>query len=86
MTRAQEIRKEVLLQLKGAGELGRPVERMVKDARNQGYDYTETEIRDALYYLKGFGFVEPIEDAATNAKRHRITAPGIKHYEDNYAA
>lgn len=86
MTRAQEIRKEVLLQLKGAGELGRPIARIVKDAHNQGFDYTETEIRDAIYYLKGFGFVETSTDPATNASRPRITAQGIAHYENTYAA
>ena len=85
MTRAQEIRAEVLLQLDGTRELGRPVEKIVKTARNQGDDYTEAEVRDAIYYLKGFGFVEWMEDTATNAKQPRITAQGIKHREDTYA-
>lgn len=88
MTRAQLIRKECLLQLYAVTnkEFGITATAIRKQCRHEALDYSETEIRDALYFLKGQGFVETTRDETSGEARHRITSKGIMEFEDNYAA
>ena len=82
MTRAQEIRHECLLQLYGAQQIPIAPAHVRKVAKRQGFDYTETEIGDALYFLKGQGFAERLTDAATGELRYRITSAGTLQFEN----
>lgn len=83
MTREQEIRSECLLQLYGAGELSRTAGSIRKAAKREDSlrDWSEDEVRRALFFLTGQGFAERIQDAATGEVRHVITSKGILEYE-----
>jgi len=81
MKQDQQIRHECLLQLYGAKEIPISAEHIRKIARREGFDYSDQEIRDALFFLRGQGFCELITDAATGQQRHRITSAGMLHWE-----
>ncbi len=81
MNRSQEIRHECLLQLYGSKEIPISAEHIRKVARRQGFDYSEQEIRDALFFLRGQGFCEAVLDDATGELRHRVTSKGMLEWE-----
>ena len=58
MKREQEIRHECLLQLYGSKEIAISAAHIRKVAKRQGFDYSEQEIRDALFFLRGQGLCE----------------------------
>lgn len=82
MTRAQEIRHEVLLQLYGSQVIPISIEHIKRVCRRAGFDYSETELRDALFFLRGQGLAEYVVDEATGEQRYRITSKGTLHYEN----
>jgi len=81
MTRIQEIRHECLLQLYGSNEIPLAPAHIRKVARRQGFDYSEQEIRNALFFLAGQHFCESEIDRATGVERYRITSAGMLHWE-----
>ena len=81
MTPAQSIRHECLLQLYGSKEIPISAELIRKVARRQGFDYSDADIRDALFFLRGQGLCEAVTDPATGQVRHRITSAGMLQYE-----
>ena len=81
MKREQEIRHECLLQLYGSKEIAISAGHIRKVARRQGFDYSEQEIRDALFFLRGQGLCEPVLDDSTGELRHRITSKGMLEWE-----
>lgn len=81
MDRIQEIRDECLLQLYGSKEIPLSASHIRKVAKRNGFDYSETEIRSALFFLKGQQLAEEIQDRATGEIKHRITSAGMLHYE-----
>ena len=81
MKREQEVRHECLLQLYGSKEIPISAAHIRKVARRQGFDYSEQEIRDALFFLRGQGLCKLIVDPATGEQRHRITSPGMLEWE-----
>lgn len=83
MTRPQEIRHEVLLQLYGSQVIPISIEHIKRVCKRAGFDYGETELRDALFFLRGQGFAEYIVDEATGEQRYRITSQGTLHYENH---
>ncbi len=85
MTRDHEIRHECLLQLYGSKEIPISAAHIRKVARRQGFDYTEQEIRDALFFLRGQGFCQIVRDAATGEVRERITSAGMLEWEERAA-
>ena len=82
MTRPQEIRHEVLLQLYGSQSIPISTEHIRRVCKRAGFDYSEPELRDALFFLKGQGFAEAVADPATGEQKHRITSAGTLHYEN----
>jgi repressor of nif and glnA expression len=82
MTREQEIRHECLLQLYGSKEIPISAAHIRKVARRQGFDYSEQEIRDGLFFLRGQGMCEVVRDAATGEARDRITSAGMIEWEE----
>ena len=86
MNREQEIRHECLLQLYGSKEIPISAAHIRKVARRQGFDYTEREIRDALFFLRGQGLCEVVRDAATGQGRERITSAGMMQWESSEVA
>lgn len=83
MTRAQEIRHEVLLQLYGSQSIAISIEHIKRVCKRAGFDYGETELRDAIYFLRGQGLCEYVTDDATGEQRYRITSKGTLHYENH---
>lgn len=86
MTREDNIRKEVLLQLYAVRPLALSVERIARDARKNDYDYSATEIKRELQFLADEGLVVSLDEAGTTAQLHRINSKGIRAYEQKYAA
>jgi len=86
MSRADDIRKEILLQLYAVRPLALSAERLARDARKNDYDYSATEIARELVFLADTGLLVAVASPATTARYHRITAAGVTHYEQNYAA
>lgn len=70
------------MQLYGAGTIGATAAHVVRVARRNGFNYNETEIRNALYFLEGQGLVSHDTDAATGETRYRITSRGMIEYEN----
>ncbi len=79
---SHEIRHECLLQLYGSKEIAISAAHIRKVAHRQGFDYTEQEIRDALFFLRGQGLCEIVSDPATGEVRHRITSKGMLEWEN----
>jgi len=86
MERNDQIRKEILLQLYAARPLTLTPDRIARDAKKQGYDYTVREIKQELVYLADNGLLIEIGDPGVSAKLYRIHAKGVTHYEQTYAA
>ena len=85
MTKDHDIRHECLLQLYGSKEIPISAPHIRKVARRQGFDYSEQEIRDALFFLRGQGMCELVRDEATGEVRHRITSAGMMRWEEGDA-
>lgn len=81
LPRLQELRDECLLQLYGSKEIPLSASHIRKVAKRQGFDYSEPEIRSALFFLAGQSLAESIQDRATGEIKHRITSAGMLHYE-----
>ncbi len=81
MTRPQQVRYECLLQLYGSKEIPLSAEHITRVARRQGFDFSEAEVRDALFFLKGQRLCEELAAPATGELRHRITSPGMLQWE-----
>lgn len=85
MTRNQEVRHECLLQLYGSGSIPLSAAHIRKVARRGGFDFLDSDIRDALYFLKGQGFCESSTQPGTGETQHVITAAGMLEWEKNHA-
>ena len=83
MKHEHEIRHECLLQLYGSKEIPISAAHIRKVARRQGFDYSEQEVRDALFFLRGQALCEAVLDDATGELRHRITSAGMLHWEQS---
>jgi hypothetical protein len=82
MTRNQQIRDEVLLQLYGAGQrIGLSADHMARTAKRNGDDFTADEITEAGLFLVGNGFAEQVRREVTGEVRFRITSAGVNEYE-----
>ena len=83
MKREHAIRHECLLQLYGSKEIPVSGALICKVARREGFDYSEREIRDGLFFLAGQGFSEKVREEATGEVKHRITSKGMLEWEDH---
>lgn len=79
--RLQELRDECLLQLYGSKEIPLSTPHIRRVAKRLGFDYSENEIRSALFFLTGQKLAEEIRDTATGEIKHRVTSAGMLHYE-----
>lgn len=84
MTRDQAIRFEVLTQLNAVGiVIALSVERLFKQSRQAGLDYSRDELLRGAVFLKEQGFVEQIGDEATGVFTFKINSKGVLHCEQN---
>lgn len=84
MNRPEQIRKEVLLQLYACRPLALTAERIGRDARKEGYDFTPAEIGRELQFLLDEELALELRVKGTTERRWRISSEGIRQYEQNY--
>lgn len=83
MSRENDIRKEILLQTYALRPLAVSAERIQRDARKNGYDYTVAEVKREADFLRGDGQLEVIQARGTTEQLFKITADGVRNYEQN---
>jgi DNA-binding transcriptional ArsR family regulator len=85
MTRENDIRKEILMQLYAVRPLSLRAARIARDARKADYDYSEKEISRELQFLEDSALVIADRDPGTTGKVYRLSPAGITHYEEKFA-
>ena len=83
MTRNQEIRKEILLQLYAARPLAHSPALIARQGKKAGLDYSENEIAAECAFLAGQGLIGDVEDTASGELKFAITSKGVLEYERN---
>jgi hypothetical protein len=86
MNRADEIRKEILLQLYAVRPLALSAARLARDAKKNDYDYSAVEIRRELDFLNDEKLIAPVTEPGVTQQLWRINSAGIRQYEQKYAA
>jgi Fe2+ or Zn2+ uptake regulation protein len=81
VTRQEEIRREVLLQLYGCRPLTQDADSIHRETRKQRQDYGLSEIKQELVFLADEGLLIEILEPGTTYRRYRIHANGVRHYE-----
>jgi len=81
MTRNQEIRKEVILQLYAVRPLPLSPFAIERRARRAQFDFTEKEIRAECEFLRGQGLALAVEDPASGETKYVITSRGVLEQE-----
>jgi len=83
MTRVQQIRDELVLQLYGAGQsVALQLSFIQRQVKRAGFDFTETELLNQLHFLRDQGYVN-FETDTLGVQRFRITAAGCLFKESN---
>ena len=85
MSRNDNIRQEILLQLYGSRPLARSADFISREASKQGLQLSAQEIKSELIFLADEGLVITIKDAAGTAQMYRIHAHGVRYYEERYS-
>ncbi len=81
MTRAQDIRKELLLRLYGSRPLALTASYLVRQCGKEDFQVTPAEADAELVFLADQGFLQSIEDPVSGEARWRITSDGVLEYE-----
>jgi len=84
MTRPEQIRKEILLQLYASRPLALTSERVCRDARKEGYDFSAGEIARETQFLLDEGLAVEFMARGTTDRLCRISAEGVRSYERLY--
>ncbi len=82
MTRNQDIRSEVLIQLYGVRPLKASANFLAKQARKSGNDFGEVEVKAECEFLLGQELVESLESPVTGEVKYSITSKGVLAYEN----
>lgn len=85
MSRQDNLRKEILFQLYGVRPIARGADAILRDCRKQQMDFTRQEIWQELQFLADENLLIPIDMSGTTEKLYRISAAGVRHYEQTYA-
>ena len=83
MSRENDIRKEILLQAYALRPLAVSAERIQRDARKNGYDYTVAEVKREADFLHGDGQLEVVAERGTTEQKFKITSDGVRNYENS---
>ncbi len=86
MDRKNDIRKEILLQAYAVRPLAVSAQRIHRDAKKAGYDYTLHEVVEELQFVSDNGLLIEVKDPLVTATMYRIHALGVTYYEQHYAA
>lgn len=84
--RTNDIRKEILMQLYAVRPLSLSASRLARDSKKAGYDYTEADIKREVQFLEDDHVLIGDREPGTTGKVYRISALGVTHYEEKYAA
>jgi len=84
MSREDNLRAEILLQLYGSRPLSRTAEFMARESGKNGMDFTAREIASELIFLRDEKLVADEVDPASAAKRWRITSAGVRWYAERH--
>jgi hypothetical protein len=82
MTRAQEIRHEVLLQLYGKQAIPSTITSVKRASDRARNDYSEHELRDALFFLVSQGYASKQTNPATGEIEYLVTGAGTLFFEN----
>jgi hypothetical protein len=83
MTRPQEIRKEIVMQLYASRPLAMSPALITRQARKSGLDYTDNEVRTECAFLHGQELAQMLTDPGTGETRYALTSKGIIYHESN---
>lgn len=86
MNRNERIRKEILFQLYAVRPLSRTAEKLAHDCKLQGDDYSLSEVSREVQFLTDESLLVQSDEPGSTQKRYRISAQGVRHYEQNFAA
>jgi len=81
MTRNQQIRNEVLLQLYGMRPVPLSPFSIARRAHRAQFDFTEREIQAECQFLVGQHLASPVTDPTTGETKYAITSQGILEQE-----
>jgi hypothetical protein len=82
MTRPQEIRKEILMQLYASRPLAASAALIARQAKKAGLDYGEAEVKAECSFLHGAEYLQTIRDPSGEMK-YAITSQGILSHEES---
>jgi hypothetical protein len=85
MSRQEQIRKEVLLQLYASRPVPLSNERISRDARKQGYDFSRAEIARETEFLVDEGLAAVVQLRGSVERLFRISGDGVREYEQTFA-
>jgi hypothetical protein len=83
MTREQDIRKEVLLQLHAMRPLPASASLISRQAVKSGLDFTPSEVGRECVFLLDQGLVTTVQDPVSGEQKYRITAKGVITHEQS---
>ncbi|MBC8095739.1 MAG: hypothetical protein H7Y43_07995 [Akkermansiaceae bacterium] len=86
MTRPDDIRKEILMQAYAVRPLAVSAERIYRDAKKAGYDFSLFEIKRELPFLVGEKLLFENQTPGVTERTFEISSIGVRHYENTYAA
>ena len=86
MNRADEIRKEILFQAYALRPLHVSASRIHRSCLKQQMDFSEVEIKRELPFLVGEELLERVVEPGVTELHFTISAKGVRHYEQNFAA
>jgi hypothetical protein len=85
MERNNLIRAEILFQLY-ALRLPLTASQIHRECRKRRLDYTLTEIQAEQRFLRSDAMIEHVANPGSTEQAYDITATGVRHYEQTYAA
>ncbi len=86
MTRADDIRKEILFQAYALRPIPVTATRVQRECKKQQMDFTLSEISRELPFLVSDGLLISLQMLGVTEDHYNITSAGVRHYERNFAA
>jgi hypothetical protein len=82
MTRQQEIRQEILLQLYNVRPIAMSAPLISRQARKAGLDYTPIEVKQECAFLVGQKLADLVIDPVSGETKFSLSSQGVLHYEN----
>jgi hypothetical protein len=85
MRTEESIRQEIILQLYASRPLALTAERMSRNARREGDNYSTEEIAREADFVEGEKLAEKVAVPGSTTEAWKLTAAGVRHYEQHLA-